>query len=186
MSHGDILVRQVSETDVDAITTIYDDAVTNSTVTYDEETPSRGIMAQTISEIKDEGLPYLVAEVRDSNGPKVLGFAFVRRPAQYYTAETIIYVADGERGRGVGRLLMEALIKECKRQAFRRMMAPIGDGPGNGAMVAFFEKLGFRCTRRLKGHGNKNGKSLDTFLMQLNIHGGAVRPPDHRAKPEGS
>ena len=53
------------------------------------------------------------------------------RPAYRFTVEDSIYVASDVQGKGVGRILLEALIVECRTRGFRRRTnsAPTPFGP---------------------------------------------------------
>lgn len=178
-------VRAASDDDIGAITSIYADAVTHTTATYELTPPSQAEMQQRISAIRDAGFPCLVAEDQDQ---RVVGYAYVSpfrpRPAYRFTVEHSVYVLAGERGRGVGRRLTGALIKECERLGFRQMVAVIGDGQENQASVTFHERLGFWHAGRLEGSGYKFGRWLDTVLMQLSLGGGTGGPPDPQAMLE--
>jgi phosphinothricin acetyltransferase len=110
--------------------------------------------------------------------------AFRPRPAYRFVLEVSIYVAPEAKGRGIGRLLLEALIEEVRRLGFRQIIAVIGDGTPESASVRLHEKLGFRHSGRLEGTGYKHGRWLDTTFMQLTLNEGAATPPDPQSFPE--
>ncbi|WP_376702676.1 N-acetyltransferase family protein [Mesorhizobium sp. ISC25] len=179
-----ITLRAAMSADLDRITEIYADAVTNGTASYELEPPSRTEMGARFDNLMAGGFPYLVAEKAGG----VLGYAYAGafrpRPAYRFVVEDSVYVAPEAKGQGVGLLLMQGLIEAAKAAGFRQIIAVIGDGRPDSASVRLHEKLGFRHSGRLEGSGYKHGRWLDTVFMQLPINGGASIPPDPQSLPE--
>jgi len=177
-------IRPATPADLDAITEIYADAVTNGTASYELQPPTRAEMAARFEALAAGGFPYLAA---DSEG-SLLGYAYAGpfrpRPAYRFIVENSIYVAPAAKGRGIGRLLLERLIAEAEKLGFRQMIAVIGDGHPDSASVKLHESLGFRHSGRLEGSGYKHGRWLDTTFMQLSMNGGAGTAPDPDSLPE--
>ncbi len=177
-------IRPVIETDLDMITEIYADAVRNGTASYELDAPSRREMGERCHSLVDRGYPYLVA----SAGSEVLGYAYAGpfrpRPAYRFIVENSVYVAPAAKGRGIGQMLMRALIAEVERLGFRQIVAVIGDGRPDSASVRMHARLGFRESGRLEGSGFKHGRWLDTAFMQLPLNGGSTLPPDPDSMPE--
>ncbi|KAL2257913.1 hypothetical protein VTK26DRAFT_8984 [Humicola hyalothermophila] len=180
-----ITIRNIRDEDIPAITKIYNDIVANTTATYEVDPLNPSTMNDRLSAVKAAGFPCLVAT---SKVPEILGYAYASafrpRPAYRFSVEHSIYVAPNARGRGVGRRLMQALIKECERLGFRQMIAVIGDGGPSSSSVLFHQKIGFKISGTLEGSGYKFGRWLDTVFMQLAIGGGAGSPPDPASLPE--
>ncbi|KAK0649896.1 phosphinotricin acetyltransferase [Cercophora newfieldiana] len=179
-------------TDIGAITEIYADAVIHTTATYETTAPSEAEMRQRLADsVQANGFPCFVAEETTSSS-SILGYAYVTayrpRPAYRYTVEHSVYVAPTARRRGVGRLLMTAIIRECVKMGFRQIIAVIGEsGDGNletNASVRFHQSFGFRISGTLQGSGYKFGRWLDTTFMQLSINGGSNVPVDPESVPE--
>jgi L-amino acid N-acyltransferase YncA len=181
---SNIAIRAATPADLDRITEIYADAVTHGTASYELEPPSRAEMGNRFDSLTAGGFPYLVA---DQDGV-VLGYAYAGpfrpRPAYRFVIEDSVYVAPEAKGRGVGSLLMQALIETARAAGFRQIIAVIGDGHADSASVRLHEKLGFRPSGRLEGSGYKHGRWLDTVFMQLSLNGGATLPPDPDSLPE--
>jgi L-amino acid N-acyltransferase YncA len=177
-------LRPATPADLDAITEIYADAVTNGTASYELEPPTKTEMTQRFETLSAGGFPYLVAE---SSGT-VVGYAYAGpfrpRPAYRFVVENSVYVAPDAKGRGIGRLLLEQLIAEAEKLGFRQMIAVIGDGHAESASVKLHERMGFRHSGRLEGSGYKHGRWLDTTFMQLSMNGGADTAPDPDSLPE--
>jgi phosphinothricin acetyltransferase len=177
-------IRRAEAADLDRITDIYADAVRHGTASYELEPPGRADMEARFAALAGNGFPYIVVE---ENGG-ILGYAYAGpfrpRPAYRFIVEDSIYVAPEAKGRGIGRLLLEALIEEVRRLGFRQIIAVIGDGTPASASVRLHEKLGFRHSGKLEGTGYKHGRWLDTTFMQLSLNDGATMPPDPRSFPE--
>lgn len=181
---GSIVVRAATADDLDAITEIYADAVTNGTATYELEPPSGTEMASRFDMLAARGFPYVVAEAAG----RVLGYAYAGpfrpRPAYRFIVEDSIYIAPEAKGHGIGRRLLERLVREAEMLGFRQMIAVIGDGHADSVSVKLHERLGFRHSGRLEGSGYKHGRWLDTVFMQLSLNGGNAEAPDPASLPE--
>ena len=131
-------IRPSRDEDLPAITAIYAHHVLHGTGTFETDPPSAADMAARRADVLGRGLPYLVAEERG----EILGFAYANwfkpRPAYRFSAEDSIYVADTARGRGVGRLLLDALCEAAEAAGVRKLLAVIGDAafriPGQRAV----------------------------------------------------
>jgi phosphinothricin acetyltransferase len=77
-------------------------------------------------------------------------------------------LAPGWTGRGLGRLLLAALLAHCARAGARQMIAVIADS-GAGASVALHRTCGFTDAGRLAGVGFKHGRWIDTLLLQREL-----------------
>jgi phosphinothricin acetyltransferase len=177
-------IRAAEAADLDRITEIYADAVCHGTASYELEPPGRADMEARFAALAGNGFPYIVAEEDGC----IIGYAYAGpfrpRPAYRFILEDSIYIAPEAKGRGIGKLLLQALIEEVRRLGFRQIIAVIGDGTPGSASVRLHEKLGFRHSGRLEGSGYKHGRWLDTEFMQLSLNDGAASPPDPRSAPE--
>jgi phosphinothricin acetyltransferase len=82
-------------------------------------------------------------------------------------AESSVYIAAGERGRGVGRALMEALVTSVAAAGIWTIHA--GMFPENTASVALHESLGFRFVGRFERIAQLDGVWRDTVLLELRL-----------------
>lgn len=178
------ILRPATEADLDQITVIYADAVTNGTSSYELAPPSRAEMGERFGALAKGGFPYVVAE----EASRILGYAYAGafrpRPAYRFVVEDSVYVAPNAKGFGVGTALLKRLIEEATAQGYRQMIAVIGDGRADSASVRLHARLGFAETGKLIGTGFKHGRWLDTAFMQLAMNGGKETPPDPASVPE--
>jgi phosphinothricin acetyltransferase len=87
-----------------------------------------------------------------------------RRAVYAGVAEVSVYVAAASRGSGVGRRLLEALIKESERNSIWTLQA--GIFPENTASIALHAACGFRQVGRRERIAKLNGIWRDTVLME--------------------
>ena len=163
-----IVVRPAIEADMAQITKIYSHEVLYELGTFEEEVPDIEEMLRRRNSVLAIGLPYLIAE---ADG-QVLGYtyatAYRARPAYRYTVENSVYVARHAHRRGIGRLLLAELIRECEAGPWRQMIAVIGDCE-NANSIGLHRAMGFRDAGTLKAVGFKFGRWVDTVLMQRPI-----------------
>jgi phosphinothricin acetyltransferase len=132
----DVITRTLREGDWARVADIYGQGIRSGDATFETDVPSW-------SEWSEAKLPVcrLVAEV---NG-RVVGFAAVSpvssRPVYAGVAEVMVYVDEGVRGRGVGRLLLEALVRCAEAADLWTLQA--GIFPENAASIAVHRAVGF-------------------------------------------
>ncbi|GLK55374.1 phosphinothricin acetyltransferase [Methylopila capsulata] len=160
------LIRTADLADVPAIATIYGDHVLHGTASFEEVPPSVDEMTGRLRAVLDAGLPYIVAEAQGV----IVGFAYAGphrpRAAYRHTVEDSIYLAPEAQGRGLGRALLDELIRRCEATGrLRQMIAVIGDS-ANAGSIAVHTRAGFRMVGAMTNVGFKFGRWLDTVIMQ--------------------
>lgn len=163
-------VRPAVEGDIPAIADIYAPYVTGGVATFEEEVPDHGEWRDRMTGIAEHGLPFLVAELDGG----VVGYAYAdrwkARAAYRHTVEDSVYVAPGFGGRGVGRVLLSALLDECRRIGVHQVIAVIAD-TGRTESRGLHRALGFADIGTLPQVGRKHGRWIDIFLMQRTLDG---------------
>ncbi len=159
-------VRPATQADLPAILAIYNDAVLHTTATYDEEPETLDSRARWLSEHQAEGYPVLVAERPDAG---VVGWsslsAFRSRVGYRFTAEDSVYVAEGWRGQGIGRSLLEPLLEAARQRGLHAIVA--GIDAESEASLRLHASLGFETVARFREVGFKFGRRLDVIFMEL-------------------
>lgn len=160
-----------------AITAIYAHHVLHGTGTFEIDPPDLPDMAARRADVLGRGLPYLVVE--DEGG--VLGFAYCNwfkpRPAYRYSAEDSVYVADAARGRGLGRLLLDALAARAQAVGVRKLLAVIGDS-ANAGSIGLHRAAGFTEVGVMRSVGWKFGAWRDIVLMEKPLGAGDGSAPE--------
>ena len=181
---GAPLIRDATETDLPAIQAIYAHHVLTGVASFEETPPSVDDLRARLASVRSHGLPYMVAEIDGEIAGYCYATPYRPRAAYRNTIEDSIYVNDAYRGRGLGRVLLEALIERCERGPWRQMVAVIADG-GSGGSLSLHTQLGFELTGTLKAVGFKQGRWLDTTLMQRTLGAGASSAPDDVTQGRG-
>jgi len=171
-----LLVRPSLASDLPRITAIYAHAVIHGTASFELDPPDLAEMTRRRSVLLEGGFPYLVAE-QDGD---LVGYAYAGpyrpRPAYRSTVEDSIYVDPAAQRQGVGRRLLEALIRECEARDFRLMVAVIGDEESHGS-IGLHRSMGFELSGVIEGIGYKHGRWLSTVLMRRPLGPGMSQPP---------
>jgi L-amino acid N-acyltransferase len=107
------------------------------------------------------------AVVADLDGA-IVGFgslsSFRSRPAYNTTVEDSVYLLTEHQGRGIGRLLLEELLRLASAHGFHSVIARItGD---NDASIALHRACGFETVGIEREVGRKFGQWLDVVEMQ--------------------
>jgi len=79
-------------------------------------------------------------------------------------AEVSVYVTQGARGKGVGKQLLQALIKESEQHNIWTLQA--GIFPENISSIKIHEACGFRLIGKRERIGKMNGLWRDTILLE--------------------
>lgn len=151
-------IRDIGESDVDAVTGIYNHYIKHSCITFEEVEINSTEMVARIKNIQ-ENFPFLVCE----NVSHVLGYAYASkwkdRSAYRFTAEVTIYLHPDYSGKKIGQQLYAELIARLKTKGFRVLLACIA--MPNEASVGLHEKFGFTQVAHFQNVGYKMNRWLD-------------------------
>ena len=156
-------IRLARLDDAEAIRQIYNREVSTSTVTFDLVPRSLDDQV-TWLEARSGAHAVIVAE----DGSEVVGFAslspFRDRPAYNGTVEDSVYVRSDQRGKHVGRQLLDELIDLAGQHGFHTVVARIVGG--HEASIELHRRLGFVEIGTEREVGRKFGTWLDVVAMQ--------------------
>ena len=158
------MIRQVKDTDAEAMCRIYNNYVLNTRITF-EETPLQ--TDDIASRIKDvtQVYPWLVYE---ENG-NVVGYTYAgkwkERSAYRYSVETGIYIDSRHIGKGIGTKLKAELLNMLKEKSIHSVIC--GIALPNPASIALCEKFGFEKIGHFKEVGYKLGAWVDVGYWEL-------------------
>ena len=158
-------VRPATRDDLPAIHAIYNDAVVNTTASYDYEPRPFDYRVAWFEQHTAQQLPIFVA-VNDA--VEVLGWSSLSRyhdrKGYQFTVENSVYVAAPHRGRGIGKLLMPPLIEASARLGLRAIIAAID--AENEASIRLHKQFGFVPVGHFKQIGFKFGRWLDVVYLE--------------------
>jgi phosphinothricin acetyltransferase len=172
-----VFTRLVELDDAEALRSIYNPEVLETTVTFD-------LVARSLEDqqdwIRDHlGVHSCLVAVNDDDdigfsgarNEKILGFAalnpFRNRPAYFTTVENSVYVHRDARGRRVGERLLRDLITLAGASGFHSLIARIVGA--NESSIALHERCGFSLVGREREVGRKHGRWLDVVEYQYVI-----------------
>ena len=163
---ANITVRRAMREDVPGILEIYNDAVLNTAATADYEPQALQARLEWYDYRTNLGFPIYVAEDSEK---RIVGWAslspYHNRFGYRFSAEVSVYVAADMRGKGIGKLLLPALIEGGKAKELHTLIASI-DGE-NEASIRLHERYGFVKSGHLKQVWCKFGRWLDVVYFQL-------------------
>ncbi|MGN1087944.1 MAG: GNAT family N-acetyltransferase [Phascolarctobacterium sp.] len=137
-----------------------------SNVSFELTAPDVEEFRQRIKDISKQ-FPYLVGEV---NG-QILGYVYCHpyreRLAYQWSVEVTIYLAPAGQGKGLGRVLYEAMEEILRLQGITMLYSCIT--LGNEHSIKMHEALGYRLIGTFSKSGCKNGQWLDTVWLEKQL-----------------
>ncbi|WP_017601040.1 helix-turn-helix domain-containing GNAT family N-acetyltransferase [Nocardiopsis lucentensis] len=155
----DVTVRAMAEDDVDDVLRIYAEGIATGHATFETEVP----------DARDLDARWLPGHrwVAESDG-RVVGWAAASpvsdRKAYSGVAETSVYVAEGARGRGVGKALIHRQVTEADAGGLWTLQSSIF--PENKTGLALHHSAGFRTLGVRERIARHHGVWRDTVLLE--------------------
>jgi phosphinothricin acetyltransferase len=150
----------------DQILAIFNDAILHSTALYDYKPRTIESMTAWFENKRKGNFPVIGAV--DEVG-ELLGFGsygtFRAWPAYKYSVEHSIYVADEHRGHGLGKVLLEEIIKSAREQNYHVLVGGIDSQ--NAVSINLHKRFGFVHAGTIRQAGFKFGRWLDLDFYQL-------------------
>lgn len=163
------MIRKATEKDLEDILEIYNNAILNTTATYDYEPYTIENRRDWFNKKIENNEPIIVFE-KDG---KVVGLAtfgnFRSKPGYKYTIEHSVYVHKDYRKEGIGTKLLDKLIKIAIEREYKTIVA--GIDAENDSSIKMHIKFGFKYSGTIKNAGYKFGKWLNVSFYQLNLEG---------------
>ncbi len=176
-----MIIRLANLDDSEAIRTIYNKEVSNSTATLD--LVPRTTEAQRAWMIERTGAYPVVVAIDgpvatngmsaepDSDKGEVVGFGslspYRERPGYSTSVEISVYVRQDQRGKGVGKLIVNKLVDLAGAHGFHTVLARIGGS--NVASIKLHTACGFENVGVEREVGRKFGKWIDVTILQRMI-----------------
>ncbi|MFL9843367.1 GNAT family N-acetyltransferase [Flavobacterium rhizosphaerae] len=160
-----INIRIATDEDLPKILEIVNHNIQHSTAVYDYEPKTEAFIKHWFQEKQENNYPVLVAEYKG----EVSGYAsyaqLKAKDGYKFTMEHSVYVAPGQEGKGIGKLLLAQLIAIAKKNNIHSLIGLID--ADNAGSIAFHKKFGFTEAGFLKEAGYKFDRWLDVVIMQL-------------------
>ena len=158
-------IRPARPADLPALLEIYNDAVVSTTASWDLEPWTPAQHAEWYATKAAKAHPVVVAD----EAGEVLGYAaygpFRGKAGYARTMEHSVYVREGQRGKGIGRALLVAIVESARADGVHALIG--GLSADNEVSLALHRSLGFVEVGRLPEVGRKFDRWLDLVLVQL-------------------
>ncbi|HXG57790.1 MAG TPA: arsinothricin resistance N-acetyltransferase ArsN1 family A [Thermoanaerobaculia bacterium] len=152
--------RTAAPGDAPAIAQIYNEGIEDRVATFETRPRTPGDILTWF----DGRHPVVVVE----EGGVVVAFASTSayRPRECYAgiADFSVYVARTARGRGAGRLAMDALIDAARASGFWKLVSRVF--PENSASRALLRAAGFREVGTYRRHAQLDGVWRDVVIVE--------------------
>jgi phosphinothricin acetyltransferase len=165
-----VRIREATDGDAAAIAAITNALIDTTTI---EWTDAHHTVESRLAMLRDRRAADQPVIVADAHG-EVVGWASygdfrdtTKWPGYRFTVEHTVHVDEAWWGHGVGRMLVDDLVRRAAAAGVRTMVAAV-DG-GNEESVRFHERLGFVVVGRMPSVGYKHGQWLDLVLLQLDV-----------------
>jgi L-amino acid N-acyltransferase len=160
----DTTIRLAEPGDAEAIRTIYNVEVAESTVTFDMVPRS---LEQQEEWLREHAGAHPAIVAVDASGT-VVGFGslspYKERPAYSPTVEDSVYVHRSMRGSGIGQALLAELVRLAESYGYHSIVARIVGG--HDASISLHDAQGFELVGVEREVGRKLGRWLDVAVMQ--------------------
>lgn len=164
-----IHIRLATYADIPMILDIYNEAVVNTTASYDYQPNTLETRIAWYEDHLRKQLPIFVAE--GSTG-RIVGWSalssFRHAEGYCFAAENSVYVAADQRGQGIGKLLMPPLISAAHELGLHTIIA--GIDADNLVSLRLHAAFGFEQVGYLKEVAFKFDRWLDLILMQRTLN----------------
>lgn len=159
-------VRPATRDDLPGILEIYNEAVLNTTATYDYEPRTLEHRVAWFEDHVKNKYPVFVAV---AGGKRVVGWSALNRyhdrKGYQFSTENSVYVAADQRGKGIGKSLMAPLIEAARQRGLHAILA--GIDAENEVSIRLHASFGFVKVAHFKQVGFKFGRWLDVVYMEL-------------------
>ncbi|MDC0057820.1 GNAT family N-acetyltransferase [Pelagibacteraceae bacterium] len=148
---------------------IYNYYIINSYSNFEEKKVSFKNFMLNYKKITQNKLPFIVALIDE----KVVGIAYLnkfREKSGYkFAFENTIYVDNKYINQGIGYKLLKKLISVSKKNKNIKKIVAVIAGIDSNSSVKIHQKSGFKKSGLLKKIGFKNGKWIDSIIMQKDL-----------------
>ena len=163
-----IRICPAEPTHIPAILDIYNEAVLNTTASYDYEPHTLDQRTTWFEQHQQQGFSVFVAV---DETERVVGWGslskFREKIGYQHTVEHSLYVAANQRRRGIGRLLLLALIESARNLGKHVIIG--GVDASNEASLQLHQSLGFEQVAHFKQVGYKFDRWLDIVFLQRTL-----------------
>lgn len=155
----DIKLRKMEASDWEAVSKIYTEGIATGFATFETNTPS----------YKDWDAAHMQScRIVATENEHILGWAALSpvssRCVYGGIGEVSVYVGNNSRGKGMGKILLKALIQESEAEGLWTIQS--GIFPENEGSIELHKKVGFRYIGKREKVGKLDGVWKDNLLFE--------------------
>lgn len=161
------MIREIQQADIPALVEIYNYYISNTYITFEEETLNHTEMSSRVDKVQQADLPWLVIEKEG----QVVGYAYAsrwhHRDSYRHTVEVSVYMDHQQGGGGLGSQIFAQLLDLLKQKPIHIAISCIA--LPNPASVRLHEKFGMEKVGHFKEVGRKFDQWLDVGYWQISL-----------------
>jgi len=165
IEQGKYMIRAVEISDAQAIADIYNYYISDTIITFEEQTNTVEDMVGRINKLLLADLPWLVVE---NTSGQVIGYAYAakwrERFSYRFSVEVTAYLSLEHSGQGLGSQLYQTLFDTLKNKGIHSVIG--GITLPNDASIALHEKFNMNKVAHFKEVGLKFDQWLDVGYWQ--------------------
>ncbi len=159
-----IVIRKATVNDLEAILSIYNEAIANTTAIYEYAGFDQAYIEQWWDQKQHAQHPVLVAECEGTCAGFATYGVFRNRAAYHTTMEHSVYVNPDYQGRGIGRKLLQSIEQSARQSNVHVLIG--GIDAENKVSIRLHEQEGFRQAAHLHQVAFKFDRWLDLVFVE--------------------
>ncbi|MEM7771106.1 MAG: N-acetyltransferase family protein [Cyanobacteria bacterium P01_E01_bin.6] len=164
---SNVMIRPAEPRDFQAIADIYNEAIAHGGMTMDGRLYTANDIQAMVQKMSSREI-ILVADIEQEPEANIIGWGIVKqysdRLGYQVCCETSIYLTFSQRGKGYGRHLQTALMKQVEQFKYHHIVAKIV--ASNQSSIRFHQQFGFELVGIQKEIGQMQGTWYDIAIMQ--------------------
>ena len=134
--------------------------------------PPEDVHALEVTELQDRAVTFFGIRT----GDELVGMGALKQLDEGHGEIKSMHTAEGERGRGVGRAMLDHLLAVARTRGYRRISLETGTMAAFAPARTLYAAAGFAVCEPFAGYGG----SANSVCMTLELVGSDVPPPGRR------